>query len=744
LLRDEQPAAGAAKAVESADGSTVAMIEGTLSLGGLWCQSCAWLIRETLRRVPGVVAAEVSLGQREARLTFDPARTTLEHVAKRVRRLGYRAVLPGERPHDEEYSLFQRLLFGGLFTGHDMIVGAMIYGRELLGWNTPETAWLVQIFQGMMFLGAIPIVLVLGIPVLRAGIAASLRGRPNTHSLIALGTLAAFILSVRNLFLGSGGIYFDTVSMLLFLVTLGRWFEVRAHKQGTSAVARLERRVPARARWVTAQGEQSVEASEMAKGARVRVFPGERFPVDGIVIEGEGEVDESLLTGEATPVMRRVGERVLAGTANLDGTFELITTATGPATVAGQIGRLLHEALWQRAPVERLADRLSAIAIPVALVIAGGTFAYWWWASGPEAGLLYALSVLLIACPCALGLATPLTLWSALGQAAERGVILRGTAAVERLAGVRQIFFDKTGTLTSQAHRLHAVAVDPDGADESALLARAAAVEARSEHPLAQAIVVAARERGLPVAEVTDCRLVPGQGVVGAMPDTGTQVWVGNRRLVKAHQAIVPETLLPAVTAWQERGLIVLYAGWEGRVRGLLGLGETIRPEAETVVRQLREMGHEVAVLTGDDVAAGRRWERRLGVPVHAQLLPEEKVEKLRQVEGEVAMVGDGINDGPALAAATVGIALRHGTDVARAAADAVLVRDHLAAVPWLLTLGRQAKRRVRQNLAWAFAYNIIGIGFAASGHLQPILAAAAMVASSLIVTGNARRRYTP
>jgi heavy metal translocating P-type ATPase len=707
-----------------------------ISLGGLWCSSCAWLIGESLRRAPGVCTAEVSFVQREARATFDPTRTDARRLLRRVRRLGYRAWMPGDRPYDEEDAFFTRLLISVVFVMHDTVLGLMIYGRAWLGWITPDDAGLIAFFQAMMLLGAIPLLFLLGLPILRAGVAGLVRGRPDMHTLIALGAFSAFALSVRNLLLGVGHIYFDTTTMLLFLVAVGRWLELRAQKTGSHAVERLWKRLPQEATWLTAAGERRVPLDQLPKGARVRVRPGERFPIDGLVAVGEGDVDESLLTGEPTPVTRRAGDRVLAGTVSLDGAFEVITTAVGAETAAGQIGRVLHQALWQRAPAERLADRLSAFMMPAATLLAFGTFALWATRAGPEAGLLNALSVLLIACPCALGIATPLALWVALGRAAEGGAILRGTAALERLAGVRGIFFDKTGTLTRQPFRLLAVATD--GMDAGAFLARVAAVETPSEHPLAQAVVAAACEQELGVPAAADFRALPGQGVCGNV--AGRTIWIGSVRLMQTQRLELPASLAMTAEAWRQHGWCVLYAGWAGRVAGLLGLGEEMRPEAAEAVSALRRLGLHVAVLTGDDAAAGQRWRRLLGVPVYAEQRPEDKMAHLRATPGPVAMVGDGINDGPALAAAAVGIALSQGTDVARAAADMLLLGDDLRAVPWLVALARAAMRRVRQNLAWAFVYNLAGLALAVTGHLQPVLAAMAMIVSSVIVTGNALR----
>lgn len=727
-----------AAATHPAPGDTAEGTAATICLGGLWCSSCAWLIGETLRRTPGVRAAEVSFVQREARLTFDPALTDPRRCVRRVRGLGYRAWLPGDRPHDEEDSFFTRLAISTVFVIHDVVISLMIYGREWLGWMSPDDAWIVRIFQWMMLLGGIPLIFLLGIPILRAGMAGLLRGRPDMHTLIALGAFSAFGLSVRNLLLGVDRVYFDTTSMLLYLVAVGRWLEIRAQKSGSHALERLWKRLPQEATWLTADGERRVPPEQIPRGARVRVRPGERFPVDGLVAAGEGDVDESLLTGEPSPVTRRPGEQVLAGTVSLDGAFEVIAAAVGADTVAGQIGRMLHGALWQRAPVERLADRLAALMVPVAIAIAGGTFAFWASRANLEAGLLHALAVLLIACPCALGIATPLALWVAIGRAAEGGAILRGTAVLERLAAVRHLFFDKTGTLTRQPFRL--MALNAGDMSEAAFLARVAAVESVVEHPLAQAIVAAARQQIQDLPEATDVRAVPGQGVGGRIG--ATCVWVGNERMMHAQRLEVPADMAATARAWRRQGLSVVYAGWNGRVAGLLGLGEEARSEACETVRSLQDLGIEVAVLTGDDAAAGARWQRRLGVPVYAEQRPEDKLARLQATPGPVAMVGDGINDGPALAAA-VGLTLSQGTDVARAAADIILMREDLRAVPWLVALARATMRRVRQNLAWAFVYNLAGLALAVMGQLTPVLAAAAMLLSSLIVTGNALRLRT-
>ena len=733
LLREADGVAGPVNDVaeyESKEQETA-----VFSLGGLWCPSCAWLIRERLSRTPGVANADVSFLQREARVVYDPERVTQKRVVRRVRQLGYHAWPEGESTSDEEEAHWNRLLISGVLTMHIMVLSFMLYFRQWTGRASVETEWLSHIFEIMILIMSVPAVLILGLPILRAGLASLLRGRPNTHTLIAVGAFSAFGLSLRNFVLGQGGIYFDTAAVLLFLVAIGRWLEMRAHKVSNEAVEQLWQRMPPQAAWLTVDGEQQVAADAVPPGGRVLVRPGERFPVDGIVAVGEGDVDESLLTGEPEAVSRRNGDRVLAGTINLDGSFEVITSATGGATMVGQIGRLLHQALWQRSPVERLADKIAAWMVPTAVFLAAITYFYWSQQSGFEAGLIYALSVLLIACPCALGIATPLTLWLGLGRATGLGIILRQTGVLEQLAQVNHVFFDKTGTLTQRPLQLEAVATQT--IDQAELMAWVTAVEASSEHPVAQAILTdGVSQNDLPTVKMF--RALPGKGVTALVNQV--PVWVGSYRLMMALNLTLSFQLAETVRQWQAQGLMVIYAGWDGCVQGIIGLGERLRLEAAVTIQTLKDLNVQVSVLTGDDEIAGQRWQAQLDVPVKAALTPADKVAELQAAGSGTLMVGDGINDGPALAAATVGIAVSQGADVAQEAADAILIQQNLHAVPWLIQLSRRTMQTVRQNLAWAFLYNVVGLGLAVTGHLQPALAALLMVLSSAVVTGNALR----
>ncbi|HUN24306.1 MAG TPA: cation-translocating P-type ATPase [Anaerolineales bacterium] len=707
-----------------------------LTLGNLWCPSCAWLVSEQLRRTPGVISADVNFIQQQAQISYQKQATNETKLRKRVRALGYQASLPNETHHDEEESLFMRLIGCAPLVLHDVIVSFSIYIRDMLGWNTPDVQWLIHFFQIMMLLSSIPVVLLLGIPILRAGFASLLRGQPNLHTLITLGTLSALGLSIYNLVRGSGNYYFDTASMLIYLVAIGHWLEIRAHKTSQSAVNDLLAQLPQTANIRTINGEETLPTAQLAVGMRLVVRPGEHFAADGLIAEGTGDVNESLLTGEPKPVFCQAGSAVKAGTICVDGMFEVIISAVGTHTTAGQIGELLRQAIWQRSPLERWADKLSAWLTPLASVLALLAFGYWYFHGGLEHALMVALSVLLIACPCALGLATPLTLWLSLGRAAQAGVILRSTAALEQLAKVEQVYFDKTGTLTRLPLQVQAVLAVPGA--ETALLQNAADIEQASEHPLAQAILQYCQANGVQPAGVRDFRATAGFGVSGISVSAGEALWLGNRHWLEKQGLIVPDLLGKQAAEWQEWGRLVVYVANARQVLGCLALGETPRADTLALFNALQAQELRLAILTGDDPHAGKYWQAQWKIPVFAGLTPQDKMTFLQA--GETAMIGDGINDTLALAAASVGITLSHGAQLAQSTADVILVNDSLLRIAWLFRLAKSARQRVKQNLWWALIYNLIGVGIAMCGLLQPLFAALAMVLSSFFVTANALR----
>ncbi|MCB0190181.1 MAG: cation-translocating P-type ATPase, partial [Caldilineaceae bacterium] len=499
--------------------------------------------------------------------------------------------------------------------------------------------------------------------------------------------------------------------------------------------------------------EQIVAIEQIAVGDQLRVRPGENFAVDGVVLQGEGSVNEASITGESTPAYKSVGDMVYAGTINLDGGFVVEVTHIGEDRVMGKLVRLLDEARLYRAPIERLADRIAGYFVPTVFLIATITFVFWSWQAGFERGLLNGLAVVLIACPCALGIATPLTVWIGLSNAAKRGILIRNSFTLERLSQLRRIFFDKTGTLTTGERELIALcaASKADSSDqeehiaarpieERTLLQLVASVEQPSEHPLARSLVAAAYAQSIPLLPVDHFQNRPGLGVTGQV--AGRNVLIGNRRLLAQEGLALSPRLQQERTRLEENGSTVLFVAWSGAVQGLLALQESLRAAAVEVVHLLAEQGVTIDVLTGDSVVAGAALAERLQVTVHAELLPTDKVEIVAQAEasGPIAMVGDGLNDAPALARATVGIALGCGADVTREAADVSLLGTDLQQIPWLLRLARRTYRTIQWNLLWAFIYNLIGIALAAAGLLHPLFAAVAMVLSSALVVGNALR----
>ncbi|MDQ7028458.1 MAG: cation-translocating P-type ATPase [Ardenticatenia bacterium] len=722
----------------AADTPTTSADEMTIYLGNLWCASCTWLIGETLRRVPGVLDVQVSFVRRQARVLFDANRASSHDLVRPLRRLGYQATTIAEEQMNEAEALFERLLVAGVFVMHIMLISAMLYARELLGMSGGESRWLEDFFRLMLLLASVPVLVLLGWPVLRSGAAGLLSRQPNMHALIALGALAAWGLSARNMLAGVPHVYFDTAAMLLFLVTVGRWLEARAQERGEEAIERLRAHLPTAATWISPDGPKQVSVDDVRPGMRLLVRSGEHVPADGVVASGAGEVDESLVTGEPLPRLRGVGEMVLAGTRNVEGHFEMIVQAVGPKTAVGHMVRLLHEALWSRSPAQRLADHVAAVLVPGAVVLAALTFLLWQRAAGTEVALMNALSVLLITCPCALGIATPLALWRALGEASTHGVLVRDGGVIEQLAGVRSVFFDKTGTITGQSLEVQDLIVDPTTSARE-VWAHVAALEAMSHHPVAEALRRAAATT-LPLP-VTDRESVPGSGVRGAV--NGRRAWVGNARLAAEERATLPSALITWADQWHQKGALVVYVGWDRRARAAVALAERLRADAVSALSTLRALGLQVSVLSGDP-SAEARWKDRLPVPVHAGLTPHEKVAHLRAAGPGTLMVGDGANDGPALAAADVGVALGQATDVAHSAADVILLTDRLNAVAALVRLARATRRTVRQNLAWAFAYNAVGLSLAVAGQLHPLWAALAMVLSSTFVTANAMHLRWP
>ncbi len=678
-----------------------------------------------------------------------------------------RGIICGD-PAEEAGNTLSRLMLNAFLAMMVMVLSLALYSDFFFAdWG--ESGQSVRsILQVMAMLFATPAVLLLALPILEDAIFTfQVYGRLTTSALIAAGSLAAYGLSVYATFTGRGHTYFETATMTLLLVTLGRWLDARTQVEGNKALDKLLARTPTEASLLRPDGQEvRTPVEQLRVGDRIRVRPGQNFAVDGRVITGEGSVNEANITGESAPAYKGPGYTVYAGTINLDGSFVVETTQVGEERVMGKLARLLEEARLQRAPIEQLADRVAAYFAPTVILLAMGTFIYWTWQVNFEWGLLTGLAVLLIACPCALGIATPLAIWAALGRAAQKGILIRNSLTLEKLSKIRRIFLDKTGTLTTGQSRLTEIVEGPPGPPQGgeevvpegeqirhsqirhspirrfadSLLQIAASLEHGSEHPLARSIQAAAQAQGLSLLPVEKFRAMPGLGIRGWVE--GQEVFVGSWRLVEQQGLDLSDALLHERQRLAQGGLTVIHVGWGGVVQGLLGLAEEIRPTAQPALAAMQNQGLSIRVLTGDSAAAGTALSQHLGVAVQSELLPHDKVSLIEKAEakGPVAMLGDGLNDAPALARASVGLALGCGADVTREAADISLLGNDLTQVTWSMALARRTYRTIGWNLAWAFAYNVIGIGLAMAGMLHPVLAAAAMVISSGLVVGNSLR----
>ncbi len=632
------------------------------------------------------------------------------------------------------------MLFSWSRYGDEYVSGLHATGHDAL-------SLMIRVYVSML---ATIVMGALGIPILRDAYGELTRRRIGIDALIGLGAFSAYLISLYRVVQGGGDTYYDTATMILVFVTLGRYLEATGKARATEAIRGLRGLVPQTATVLGEQGEAIRPISEIKLGERVLVRPGEIIPVDGAVLDGTGNVNEAAVTGESRPVMREAGDRLLAGTLNLDGAFVVSVTALAPDRAIARLVELAEEAKRVKPAVMGLAERLARVFTPAVVLLSLGAFVFWTMRLGLVPGLFIALSVVLVACPCTLGIATPLAFWTALALAARRGILVRNGLVLERLARVRRVFFDKTGTLTQGSFQLVTViapaldgSVSPDALSP---LQIAASLEARSEHPLAAALRSAASQQGLAALPVSDWKARPGIGVQARLNGKATEFFLGGERLMREAGLEMDPALSGAAAARSQNGESLVYLGWQGRAHAAFALGEEVRPEAGEALAALGRQGISVTVLTGDERGSAERLSRILRIEdVRPGLLPHEKVVAIRAGQGShgaVAMVGDGINDAAALAAADVGIALGCGADVAREAGDVVMVSAGLTQLAWLFGFARRVRRVVAGNLVWAFAYNVIGVAVALSGHLPPVYAAMAMALSSLCVVGNTRRLY--
>src|ERR1700677_3589684 len=621
--------------------------------------------------------------------------------------------------------LFSLLVYSGAFNGADRRVLPTIH---LLLWAL-----------------ATPAVLILGEPFLRETWSQARRGRLTSSALIVVGSLAAYAYSTQAVFQRGSHLYFDTASMVLMLFTLGRYLEAAGRARASRDLAPLLAAESELATVLEGGQEQRRPVREVRAGMLIRVRPGERIPIDGLIVEGRSHTDDSVITGESRRSAKAVGAAVLAGSINLDGPLLIRSSGSGGESRWAQICRSVREALRQSSRTQRVADRLVGAFVPVVLALAGVTLIYWAQRLPLDQAMLTALSVLVVACPCAVGLAAPMAHSLGIGQLARHGCLVRSPGALEALAGARLIAFDKTGTLT--LGRPHLVELASDGVAEDEVVARLAALERHSEHGLARAIASAASARGLDPIAAEDVQILPGRGLRGMVH--GEAGAAGSAVLMRELGWDLPAALIKRAEVMAASGYSVVFVGWRenalaGRARAALSFDDTLLPEARATVEALRGLGLQVMLLSGDHAGAAARVAASVGTDDwQAGLLPEAKraaLDQYRARHGAVAMVGDGLNDGPGLAWADVGIAVGSATDLARETADLVLPVDGLWLLPWVVGRARAVRSTILANLAWAFGYNLIALSCAVFGLLQPILAAAVMAGSSLLVVLNSLR----
>ena len=709
-----------------------------LPITGMTCASCAGRVERALRKVPGVKNATVNLANERAHVevldTIDPA-TLIAAVDK----AGYGASLEQDnalqqadqlKRHDSE----RWHLILAIVLALPLILPMLL---QPLGVHWMLPAW-------VQFLLATPVQFFLGARFYIAAFKAVRAGAGNMDLLVALGTSAGYGLSVYQWLSAPSGsmphLYFEASAVVIALVLLGKYLESSAKRQTASAIRALEALRPERAIQVVDGQEREVAISALAVGDVVLVKPGERFPVDGTVIEGQSHADEALISGESLPVAKQPGDKVTGGAINGEGRLLVSTQALGAETVLARIIRLVEDAQSAKAPIQKLVDKVSQVFVPVVLLLAVATLIGWLLAGvSIETALINAVAVLVIACPCALGLATPTAIMAGTGVAARHGILIKDAEALERAHEVTAVVFDKTGTLTSGTPRIaHLSALD---GDENTLLQLAGALQRGSEHPLAKAVLDAARERDLPLEDVTQSRSPAGRGIAGTVQ--GRELALGNRRLLEESH-LAPDSLAEAAGAWEAEGRTLSWLielSPQRRVLGLFAFGDTLKPGAAQAIEQLNARHISSHLLTGDNQGSAQVVAQALGIEdVHAEVLPADKAATVVALKKSavVAMVGDGINDAPALAAADIGIAMGGGTDVAMHASGITLMRGDPRLIPAALDISRKTYAKIRQNLFWAFVYNLIGIPLAAFGLLNPVLAGAAMALSSVSVVSNA------
>jgi P-type Cu+ transporter len=751
--------------------NTSPLVSMTLPVEGMTCASCVQRVEKTLKKVEGVKDANVNLATENVALSFDPAKTSLRALSAAIEDVGYKLIppaqaaeqsdsVPGETPRDDHKErAYRQLRKDFIFS---IVLGLPIITLSMLGMAGWFMRWSLlsrQEINELLLVMATPVVFISGKRFYTIAWQLIKHFSADMNTLVAVGTgVAYFYSAIVVLFPGlvgpagkSSDVYFDTATTIIALILMGRLLEAKAKNKTSGAIKKLIGLQPKNACIVKNGEEQSIPLGEVGLNDIVLVRPGEKIPVDGVVIKGHTTVDESMVTGESLPVEKNAGENVVGGTINKNGSIEFRATAVGKDTVIARIIKLVEDAQGSKAPIQTLADTIASVFVPTVIAIALVTFLLWYFIGGIgfTAAMLNFIAVLIIACPCALGLATPTAIMVGTGRGATMGILIKNAESLERAHRVQTIVFDKTGTITKGKPEVTDV-ISFNGVSEEFLLQRVAALEKKSGHPLGEAIIERARlarssERAkAPVKdldEVGSFQSLAGLGVMGAVHDE--EILAGNEMLMQKHSVDISSGEAIAEKLAGE-GKTPIFVAMSGKFSGILAVADAIHPQAEKAIESLKKMNLEIVMMTGDHRLAANAIAGQAGVRrVFAEVLPDGKAANVKKLQAEgkiVAMVGDGINDAPALAQADIGIAMGSGTDVAMETADITLMNPDLHGVAFALKLSRATIRTIKENLFWAFIYNVVGIPLAALGLLNPIIGAGAMAFSSVSVVSNSLR----
>ncbi|WP_174731047.1 heavy metal translocating P-type ATPase [Mesobacillus harenae] len=723
----------------------------TLAITGMTCAACATRIEKGIKKVDGVINANVNLANEKANIEYSPGKTNVDQLIAAVKKAGYGAKVAGDANADREKEAREK--------EYKTQRNKFLLGTLLSIWFLPQMISDLQVQYGfnvgfqyhlnpwIQFLLATPVQFYVGGHFYKDAYNALRGGSANMATLVALGTSAAYFYSLVVTITGANtGLYFEAAAIIITLIILGKLLEVRAKGQTSDAIKNLMGLQAKTARVIRDGEEKDIPIEEVAVDDVIFVRAGEKIPVDGEIVEGSSTIDESMLTGESLPVSKNIGDSVIGATVNKHGSFKFKATKVGKDTALAQIIKLVEEAQGSKAPIQKLADKISGVFVPIVIVIAFVTFGITYFLVGFTPALISAVAVLVIACPCALGLATPTAVMVGTGKGAESGVLIKGAEHLESAHRVTTVVLDKTGTITKGEPEVTDI-ITTKNFQEDELLRLAGSAERGSEHPLGESIVNRAKEKGISLSDPAVFNAIPGHGIEVKVDDK--KIHIGNKRLMQK-QSIVFESLINQMDELEGQGKTAMLMAVDGELAGLIAVADTVKETSAEAIAQLKGMGIEVAMITGDNRRTAEAIAKQVGVDrVLAEVLPEDKsaeVEKLKQQGKVVAMVGDGINDAPALAAAHIGIAIGTGTDVAIEAADVTLMRGDLMGIVDTIRLSKATMRKIKQNLFWAFAYNTILIPVAAIGLLNPVLAGAAMAFSSVSVVTNTLflRRWKP